>query len=109
MNACEWSLLLGEIPTVTIHVIDGGIDTGGVIATLPLELERGSTLEDLRGQCVELGVVGLRRAVESINAPLPVRAVDAGASRQCFTMAPVLRELVEIGLSHGSAAQAGSQ
>jgi len=93
MHACEWSLLLGETPGVTIHVIDQGIDTGGVIATLPLDIGPGATLEDLRGQCVELGVIGMRQAIESIRAPLPARASDAGASRQCFTMAPVLREL----------------
>jgi methionyl-tRNA formyltransferase len=28
MNACEWALLLGHAPAVTIHLIDRGIDTG---------------------------------------------------------------------------------
>jgi methionyl-tRNA formyltransferase len=94
-------LLLGESPSVTIHVIDQGIDTGGVIASLPLEIEPGATLDELRGQCVELGVVGMRRAIDAIRAPLPARASDADASRQCFTMAPVLRELLEVELSRG--------
>jgi methionyl-tRNA formyltransferase len=107
MNACEWSLLLGESPSVTIHVIDNGIDTGGVIASLPLDVKVGETLEELRGRCVELGVVGMRRAVAAIGAPLPARASDAGASRQCFTMAPVLRELVEAELARGKSAERG--
>jgi folate-dependent phosphoribosylglycinamide formyltransferase PurN len=95
MNACEWSLLLGERPSVTIHLIDGGIDTGGVLAKLPIEVERGDTLEDLRGKCTELGVVGIRDALDAIRAPLPARDPDADSNRQCFTMAPVLRELLE--------------
>jgi folate-dependent phosphoribosylglycinamide formyltransferase PurN len=101
MNACEWSLLLGEHAGVTIHVIDSGIDTGGVIATLPLEVKASETLETLRGQCAELGVIGMRQAIDAIRAPLPARASDAAASRQCFTMAPVLRELLEVELSRG--------
>jgi hypothetical protein len=95
MNACEWSLLLGHAPEVTIHVIDQGIDTGAVIERIPLPIEAGDTLEALRGRCAVLGVHGLLRALPRVTGPLPARASGAEASRQCFVLAPVLRELLE--------------
>jgi methionyl-tRNA formyltransferase len=95
MNACEWSLLLGYAPKVTIHRIDAGIDTGPVVEELALEVAPGDTVETLRGRCAELGVVGLRHALESVSAPLPARTGDAAPSRQCFALAPVLRELLD--------------
>jgi folate-dependent phosphoribosylglycinamide formyltransferase PurN len=95
MNALEWSLLIGEPPTVTIHVIDAGIDTGGAIEKIPIPVEAGDTIESLREKCEVLGVQGLVRAASLVDRPLPARPPGADAHRQCFVMAPVLRELVE--------------
>lgn len=104
MNACEWSLLLGATPSVTIHVIDEGIDTGGVLETIAVEVERGDSIASLRGKCVIAGVEGLLRAMPALSGPLPRRAGGAGASRQCFTLAPVMRELLEARLAARSRA-----
>lgn len=95
MNACEWSLLLGASPAVTIHVIDEGIDTGAVLESVPIEVEPGDTIASLRGKCVVAGVMGLLRALERVAGPLPSRASGARVTRQCFTLSPVLRELLE--------------
>jgi folate-dependent phosphoribosylglycinamide formyltransferase PurN len=95
MNACEWSLLLGLPPAVTIHVIDEGIDTGGVIERIPIPLEAGDTVESLRAKCVTAGVEGVVRAIPALAEPLPQRSSGPDASRQCFTLAPVLRELLD--------------
>ncbi len=95
MNACEWSLLLGHPLAVTIHLIDEGIDTGRVVDRLELPVEPGDTLETLRGKCIVLGVEGVRRAIAGLTAqPAPATA-SAAVGRQCFVMAPVLRELAE--------------
>lgn len=95
MNACEWSVLLGVAPTVTIHVIDEGIDTGGVLEQIRIQREASDTIENLRGKCVVVGVEGLLRALGALEGPLPARSQAAGRERQCFTLAPVLRELLE--------------
>lgn len=95
MNACEWSLLLGAPPAVTIHVIDEGIDTGAVLETVPIAVERGDSVPSLRAKCVIAGVEGLLRALGRVAGPLPTRSSGANAARQCFTLAPVLRELLE--------------
>ncbi len=103
MNACEWSLLLGAAPTVTIHVIDEGIDTGGVLEQIRIEREPSDTIDTLRGKCVVAGVEGLLRALGELGGPLPARSNAAASARQCFTLAPVLRELLEERLGRGGA------
>jgi len=98
MAACEWALLLGLQPRVTIHFIDRGIDTGPVVASIPVEVEPGDTIARLRSKCIVLGVVGLRREVEALRRPLGLSQPGAGASRQCFVLAPALAELLELRL-----------
>lgn len=56
MNACEWSLLLGCEPTVTIRWIDSGIDTGATVERIAIALEARDDLESLRGKCTVAGV-----------------------------------------------------
>jgi len=95
MNACEWSLLLGVPLTVTIHYIDEGIDTGAMVERISLLEEPGDTIERLRGKCIVAGIEGLRRAVGSLQTGTAERAVGADSHRQCYVMAPVIRELLQ--------------
>ncbi|HEX2077322.1 MAG TPA: formyltransferase family protein [Longimicrobium sp.] len=104
MNACEWTLLLGLSPAVTIHVIDAGIDTGGVVETIPLPVCPGDGVESLRSRAVALGVEGLVRAAPVLLGPLPPPCPVAAPERQCFVMAPVLRDLLEARLRAGRGA-----
>jgi folate-dependent phosphoribosylglycinamide formyltransferase PurN len=101
MNACEWSLLLGHAPEVTIHWIDAGIDTGAVVESIAVPVERGDSIDTLRAKCTVLGVDGLVRALSELRAPLPKRTSSAPPARQCFALAPVLRELLERRLEDG--------
>ena len=101
MNACEWTVLLGLAPAVTIHVIDAGIDTGGVVETIPLPVCPGDGVESLRSRSVALGVEGLVRAAPVLAGPLPPPCPDPAPERQCFVMAPVLRELLQARLRAG--------
>lgn len=96
MHACEWALLLGLEPCVTIHRIDRGIDTGPVLRRWPVELRAGDDIEALRARCTAVGVRGLVHALaeplEREVAPQPARAE---LTRQCYRLAPALRELLE--------------
>jgi methionyl-tRNA formyltransferase len=98
MAACEWALLLGLPPRVTIHFIDRGIDTGPVVARIPVDVEPGDTIARLRSKAVVLGIEGLRREVGALRRPMPPSQLGAGASRQCFVLAPALAELLELRL-----------
>jgi hypothetical protein len=97
MNAVEWSLLLGEPPTVTVHFIDAGIDTGATVSATRIPLRAGDTLDSLRQRGLAIGVRALHQALtERELSPQP----SVGApGRQCFTMAPALRALAETRLA----------
>ncbi|RMH68459.1 MAG: hypothetical protein D6685_02220 [Bacteroidetes bacterium] len=101
MNACEWSLLLGYPPTVTIHIINRGIDTGGVISTHPVPVRPRDTIETLRRRCVAMGVRALLETVLHPPASLPPPLQHAEQHRQCFVMAPAIKELLARRLAQG--------
>ena len=95
MNACEWSLLLGHAPEVTVHLIDEGIDTGPILSKVPIPVAGARSLDDLRGACVVRGVEELRAAVRMLPIQSARPEQPGSPTRQCFVMAPVLRELAE--------------
>jgi folate-dependent phosphoribosylglycinamide formyltransferase PurN len=105
MNACEWSLLLGLPCATTIHVIDSGIDTGPIVERIPVPIEPGDTIETLRERAVVVGVHGLVRAVGAEGTPR-ARAPEADRHRQCYVLAPALRELAELALARRIASAA---
>jgi methionyl-tRNA formyltransferase len=94
MNACEWSLLLGVPPAVTIHWINEGIDTGVVLERIPIAIPDGATIDSLRSTCVVHGIIGLLDVIRRLHR-IRGEAPHAGRpSRQCFVMAPVIHELL---------------
>lgn len=96
MNALEWSLMLGLDPVVTIHFIDRGIDTGVPVDVLPVPVEAGDDLATLRSKCAVLGVEGLLNNLDALlEKPPRSERARAVASRQCFVMAPALKEILE--------------
>lgn len=98
MNACEWSVLLGLRTVVTIHRIDRGIDTGATILTRAVNPEPEGSLDDLRLRCAVEGVRGLLQATSDLPENWVERPGHHARSRQCFIMAPAVRELTELRL-----------
>ena len=99
MNATEWSLLLRIHPTVSIHAIDEGIDTGPVFERIPIPIGAGDTLETLRERGTLLGVEGIvRNAWRFEGTEWPDTTVTQQPTRQCFVLAPILKELALIRL-----------
>lgn len=96
MNACEWSLLLGEPLSATIHLVDEGIDTGPVVERIGVAAQIGDTLEMLRERCVVAGIEAMVKHVQrAVRDELHMEAAESGVrSRQCFVMAPAIRELL---------------
>jgi folate-dependent phosphoribosylglycinamide formyltransferase PurN len=102
MNACEWSLLLGLRPTVTIHFIDEGVDTGPSIEAIPVPVEHDDDIERLRSKCTVAGIAGLRRSVfeVTVRAAGPFNVSEV-RTRQCYVLAPALQALLERKLASG--------
>lgn len=95
MNACEWSVLLGLQPTVTVHRIDQGIDTGAAVLRRPVPVCPGDDLGRLRRRCVAEGVEAMVQATADLPADWVTRPAPLPVTRQCFVMAPALLELAE--------------
>jgi folate-dependent phosphoribosylglycinamide formyltransferase PurN len=99
MNACEWSVLLDLDPVVTIHRIDRGIDTGASVLARPVNPEPEDTIDDLRLRCAVEGVLGMLQATSDLPEDWVERPGFRPCSRQCFIMAPAVRELTELRLT----------
>lgn len=96
MNALEWSLLLNQPTGVTMHLIDEGIDTGAVAEWIPVVPNHGDTLDQLRERLVLAGVQGMVRWVSRALGNRLLTAPAIGLrQRQCFVVAPALREICE--------------
>ena len=98
MNAVEWSVLLGHEPAASIHIIDNGIDTGKIISRRTFAIGKGATIESLRQRAVVAGlleIIDLFDGLESFSALGFEDNKGVAAGRQCYIMAPAIRELTE--------------
>lgn len=96
MNAVEWSIYLGLRPTVTVHYIDRGIDTGDVLLERVIPLTKGMNVSEVRGASVVLSVEMLLQAVDLYKkGKLSPYQQDLAKGRQYFTMHPYLLEVLE--------------
>ena len=97
MNAVEWSILLGYEPSVTIHMIDRGIDTGEIISRVRLSFCKGDSIETIRAKAVICGIeeiVRLFYGLTDLNDLTKKQNEYSLDKRQCYILAPALRELL---------------
>lgn len=90
VDVLEWSLLLGVQPGITVHWIDAGVDTGGIVNFTPLEPQPGDSLDSLRDRALLLSV----QAIAGCLPTLTSRANEAPTGArgpQYFSLHPRLR------------------
>jgi hypothetical protein len=108
MNVTEWSVLCGDPVGVTIHLVDGGVDTGPMLLREEVPLTPGETFETLRRKHQDVAARLLVEAVLQIRGgtarPVP-QVPEQG--RQYYRMHPALRRAAEARL-HDQALSAGS-
>lgn len=93
VDVLEWSLLLGEAPGVTVHWIDGGVDTGMILGFSPLEVATDETLESLRERAVVLSARAIAEQVARLQqAEGTVETSGSNAVPQYFALHPRLRQ-----------------
>ena len=96
VNAFEWALLLGLPPKGTIHQIDRGIDTGPPCLEFAIDVIKGDSVVSLRSKAVEAGTSALIDAARRFRqGSLSFGAPVAATSRQCFSLATGMLELLE--------------
>jgi folate-dependent phosphoribosylglycinamide formyltransferase PurN len=99
MNTVEWAVFEGAQPAVTVHFVDPGVDTGDVVASEPVPVLAGDTLELLRARASAQQIDLLSRVVAAAaGGPLPRRPQRAEHGRQYFVMHPRLRAVAEVRL-----------
>jgi folate-dependent phosphoribosylglycinamide formyltransferase PurN len=95
MNAAEWSLLLEEEQTVSIHLINSGLDTGKVIIDLPFSVKPGDTINSIRDKAKIEGIKGLVRIASHNNLSNYDLRENNGKYRQCYILSSAMKELLE--------------
>jgi len=98
MNVAEWSVICGAPTGCTVHLIDGGIDTGDVLLFAPVDTTGASSVQKLRDRVDAAQVALLGRVVEWVmrNDALPPRFSQAPADgRQYFVMHDDLRAILD--------------
>ncbi len=102
MNAIEWATLLDFRQTVTVHLIDSGIDTGRLIAETAVPVDNNDNIDTLRSKAVATGVRALSEALKTIKTPAEINTHDnigQVAGRQCFPLGQALTELLAVKLN----------
>jgi methionyl-tRNA formyltransferase len=96
MSVIEWSIFEGAAPTITIHFVDPGVDTGDIVAEERIPLQPGDTLAIVRARAGGQQVVMLARVAEqALAGTLSRRPQRVQDGQQYFIMHPKLRTITE--------------
>lgn len=96
VNMIEWALFEGYSPSISIHFVDPGVDTGDIIMTEPIPILSGDTLGAIRKRALALqGELLARTVFTALNGPVHRHHQRRDEGRQYYTMHPRLRVLVE--------------
>ena len=102
MNAGEWSLFHGVSPTVAVHWVNEGVDTGPVLFQRPVPVEAWVDIERGRGVAARVGVEALIDAVQMVAADnAPATPQERADGRQFYVMAPPLLEVLQAWIRQG--------
>ncbi len=96
MNVIEWALLEGIPPTITVHFVDPGVDTGDIVAMERIPIHPGDTLVSVRATASRVQSELLARtACEAEQGFLPRRSQRREDGKQYYAMHPRLRMFAE--------------
>ncbi|WP_447859196.1 formyltransferase family protein [Nitrospira calida] len=100
MNVIEWALLEGIPPTITVHFVDPGVDTGDIIALKRIPIHFGDTLASVRATASRVQSQLLAQtAYEASNGFLPRQSQRKEDGKQYYAMHPRLKVFAEARLS----------
>ena len=96
MNVIEWAIFEGATPTITVHFVDPGVDTGDIVAEERVPVQPGDTLDGVRERASVQQVGLLVRTVRTaMHGSLPRRPQRAEEGLQYFSMHRTLRDIAE--------------
>lgn len=96
MNVIEWALLEGIPPTITVHFVDPGVDTGDIIATARIPIRPGDTLDSVRATATRVQSELLAQtACEAEKGALPRQSQRKEDGKQYYAMHPRLKAVAQ--------------
>jgi hypothetical protein len=96
MNAIQWSLLLGIPPTITLHLVDNGVDTGRILLRRPIPIGTCRTIEQLVAQANRMAREVFRDGCLAWQrGTAPTEPNPAHLGLQYYRMHPFLTELAQ--------------
>ncbi len=106
MNVIEWALLERRPPTITVHFVDPGVDTGDIIRMERIPVKIGDTLKAVRERSSGMQSRLLAETVAAAyKGPLPRQSQAKADGVQFYAMHPSLKAIAEIHLqdcAHGT-------
>jgi methionyl-tRNA formyltransferase len=97
VDVIAWALYQGSEPGVTVHVVDAGVDTGGIVRQRALSVRPGDTLRALRERAEQIGADLMAEALIEIrdSGRITTTSPPHGAGHQYYRMRSRLRREVE--------------
>lgn len=92
MNVIEWALLERRPPTITVHFVDPGVDTGDIIRMERIPVRVGDTLKTVRERSSAMQSQLLAETVAAAQkGPLPRQPQSKADGLQFYAMHPFLK------------------
>ena len=96
MNVIEWALLERRPPTITVHFVDPGVDTGDIIRMERIPVKAGDTMKSVRERSSSMQSQLLAETVVAAYKGLLPRQTQAKADGvQFYAMHPSLKAVAE--------------
>ena len=98
MNVAEWAALNGDAAGCSVFWIDEGIDTGGIIATRPVDVSGCRSIKELRSRVndAQIGLLAETAMAVIADGPKdPARRQFASEGRQYYRMHADVRRVLE--------------
>ncbi|TKB65214.1 MAG: hypothetical protein E8D47_08795 [Nitrospira sp.] len=96
MNVIEWALVERQPPTITVHFVDPGVDTGDIIRMERIPVVVGDSLQTVRDRSSALqGQLLAETVVAALNGQLPRQTQAKADGKQFYAMHPFLKAVAE--------------
>lgn len=96
MNVIEWALLERRPPTITVHFVDPGVDTGDIIRMERIPVKPGDSLKSLRERSSSMQSQLLAETILAAQkGPIPRQTQAKEDGVQFYAMHPILKNVAE--------------
>lgn len=100
MNGVEWSLFYNELPKVSVHLVDSGIDTGDILNTTEIDINNGDDIHLIRGKSALTEMISLVDSVSNFEKYYQSRRQQSKEQgKQFFAIHPELKKVAADNLS----------